>query len=65
MPRRQRIQRGDHTIFVGEVEAVHTDDKSPLIYWTGEYRTIANPIDRNRLRQRCCHGSRSPSATAR
>ncbi|MBK7708744.1 MAG: flavin reductase family protein [Acidobacteria bacterium] len=32
---------GDHTIFVGEVEAVHTDDKSPLIYWTGEYRTIA------------------------
>lgn len=31
---------GDHSIFVGEVEAVHLSDGFPLVYFRGNYRTI-------------------------
>ena len=32
-----RYPGGDHTIFVGEVDAVATRDGSPLLYFTGQY----------------------------
>lgn len=34
---------GDHTIFVGQVENVSIKDGSPLIYFHGHYRDLADP----------------------
>ncbi len=31
---------GSHTIYVGQVEAVHTSDAAPLVYYDGGYRSI-------------------------
>jgi flavin reductase (DIM6/NTAB) family NADH-FMN oxidoreductase RutF len=31
---------GDHTIFVGRVEAVHTGDGEPLLYYRGRYHRL-------------------------
>ena len=31
---------GSHTIYIGQVEAVHTSDASPLVYYDGGYRSI-------------------------
>ncbi len=33
---------GDHTIFVGEVEAAEMEEGEPLLYFRGEYRKIAH-----------------------
>jgi len=32
---------GDHTIFVGEVHDAEVHEGDPLLYFRGEYRTIA------------------------
>jgi flavin reductase (DIM6/NTAB) family NADH-FMN oxidoreductase RutF len=32
---------GDHLIFVGRVEAARVDDRVPLVYWNGAYRSLA------------------------
>ena len=37
-------EHGDHTIFVGEVEAVHTEGGHPLLYYRGRYSRLGNPI---------------------
>ena len=31
---------GSHTIYIGQVEAVHTSDATPLLYYKGGYRSI-------------------------
>ena len=33
-------REGSHTIYVGEVEAVHTTDADPLLYYKGGYRSL-------------------------
>ena len=33
---------GDHTIFIGEVEAAHTGQGSPLLYYCGRYNRLTN-----------------------
>jgi len=33
-------QEGSHTIYVGQVEAVHTSNAEPLIYYQGSYRAL-------------------------
>ncbi len=33
-------REGSHTIYVGRVEAVHTNDAEPLIYYKGGYRAL-------------------------
>lgn len=38
---RERHHAGTHTIFVGEVVAVHTRAASPLLYFDGGYRRLA------------------------
>ena len=35
-------QEGSHTIYVGQVEAVHTTDAEPLMYYQGAYRALHN-----------------------
>ncbi|MDH3201403.1 MAG: flavin reductase family protein [Myxococcales bacterium] len=35
-------QEGSHTIYVGQVEAVHTTDAEPLLYYRGRYRALHN-----------------------
>lgn len=35
-------QEGSHTIYVGQVEAVHTTNAEPLVYHRGGYRTLHN-----------------------
>lgn len=37
---RSEYVEGDHTIFVGEVTAVHLEDGEPLIYSKGKYRSL-------------------------
>ena len=37
---RHAYEGGDHTIFVGEVEAVTIRDGSPLVYFHGNYRDL-------------------------
>jgi len=32
---------GDHLILVGEVEALETSDRDPLLFWGGQYRALA------------------------
>lgn len=37
----QMIKAGDHMIFIAEVTDLHiTDEKEPLLYYSGEYRTL-------------------------
>lgn len=31
---------GDHTLFIGRVLDIHTDDSEPLIYFSGRYRSL-------------------------
>jgi len=33
-------QEGSHTVYVGQVEAVHTTDAEPLVYYQGSYRSL-------------------------
>jgi flavin reductase len=33
-------QEGSHTIYIGRVEAVHTTDAEPLVYYQGGYRSL-------------------------
>ena len=33
-------QEGSHTIYVGHVQAVHTTDAEPLLYYKGSYRSL-------------------------
>ena len=35
-------QEGSHTIYVGQVEAVHTTGAEPLVYHRGRYRALHN-----------------------
>ena len=35
-----RIATGDHTLFVAEVEAVRTEERAPLAYFQGRYRSL-------------------------
>jgi flavin reductase (DIM6/NTAB) family NADH-FMN oxidoreductase RutF len=37
----QAVAAGDHTIFIGRVEAAGTADGAPLAYWRGGYRSLA------------------------
>lgn len=37
----EETEGGDHTIFIGEVIHVDTDDRPPLLYFQGEYRRLA------------------------
>jgi flavin reductase (DIM6/NTAB) family NADH-FMN oxidoreductase RutF len=34
---------GDHTIFVGRVEAARADGEHPLLYFRGKYQRLATP----------------------
>ena len=36
----QAVDAGDHTVFIGRVEAAAADGGAPLIYWRGAYRTL-------------------------
>lgn len=41
----ESVQAGDHTIFLGQVEAAESpesEDETPLVYYRGAYRTIAD-----------------------
>ncbi|EKN65901.1 flavin reductase domain-containing protein FMN-binding protein [Neobacillus bataviensis LMG 21833] len=31
---------GDHTLFIGKVTDIHLEDKEPLIFYSGKYRSI-------------------------
>ncbi len=33
-------REGSHTIYIGRVEAVHTTDAEPLVYYQGSYRSL-------------------------
>lgn len=37
-----RVVTGDHTLFVGRVEATRVDDARPLAYWSGGYRSLVD-----------------------
>jgi flavin reductase (DIM6/NTAB) family NADH-FMN oxidoreductase RutF len=37
---REQLPGGDHTIFVGEVESVTTDDGAPLVYFRSSYHEL-------------------------
>jgi flavin reductase (DIM6/NTAB) family NADH-FMN oxidoreductase RutF len=37
----QAYPGGDHTIFIGQVEAVAIDDENPLLYFRGRYARLA------------------------
>lgn len=39
----QAVAAGDHTIFVGEVEAAAADGDRPLLYFRGGYHTLRRP----------------------
>ena len=40
------IESGDHTLFIGLVQAVGASDGEPLVYFDGAYRTTATtPVD--------------------
>jgi flavin reductase (DIM6/NTAB) family NADH-FMN oxidoreductase RutF len=38
----QVIEAGDHTIFIGQVEAAHAREGEPLLYFRGAYRRVGN-----------------------
>ena len=37
---RSAHREGSHTIYIGEVEAVHLSDSTPLLYYQGGYRSL-------------------------
>lgn len=37
---RDKYDGGDHTIYVGDVEAVTVDDGEPLLYFKGDYKKL-------------------------
>lgn len=37
---RSAHREGSHTIYIGQVEAVHRSDAEPLLYYRGGYRTL-------------------------
>ena len=37
----EQLPGGDHTIFIGEVEAVHLGEGEPLVYYRGGYRAAS------------------------
>jgi len=37
------MEAGDHTLFVGEVEALRHDTGDPLLYFGGRYRALLDP----------------------
>ncbi len=37
----ERHEAGDHTLFIGEVEALDVHEKAPLIYFRGKYEGLA------------------------
>lgn len=37
---RSAHREGSHTIYIGQVEAVHTSDATPLLYYKGGYRSL-------------------------
>jgi flavin reductase (DIM6/NTAB) family NADH-FMN oxidoreductase RutF len=42
----EAIVAGDHTLFIGQVQAVSASDGQPLLYFDGAYRTLASaPVD--------------------
>lgn len=32
---------GDHTLFIGKVTDIHLEDKDPLLFFSGKYRSLA------------------------
>ena len=38
---RSAHHEGSHTIYIGRVEAVHTTDAAPLLYYKGGYRSLS------------------------
>ena len=41
-----RYACGDHTLFVGEVEAIALDDQAdPMLFYAGKYATLSSPRD--------------------
>lgn len=38
---RSAHREGSHTIYIGQVEAVHLSDASPLLYYRGGYRSLS------------------------
>ncbi|MEH7418806.1 flavin reductase family protein [Neobacillus drentensis] len=32
---------GDHTLFIGKVTDIHLEEKEPLVFFNGKYRTLA------------------------
>lgn len=38
---RELVPGGDHTIGIGVVTATHVTDGDPLLFWRGEYRSLA------------------------
>jgi len=38
----QRVDAGDHTIFIGQVESAEVFPGTPLLYYGGSYRTLAS-----------------------
>ena len=38
---RSAHREGSHTIYIGQVEAVHLSDSAPLLYYQGAYRDLA------------------------
>jgi flavin reductase len=37
---RSAHREGSHTIYIGQVEAVHVSDATPLLYYRGGYRSL-------------------------
>ncbi|MBK9164114.1 MAG: flavin reductase family protein [Acidobacteria bacterium] len=38
---RQAVDAGDHSVFIGEVMAASADGSDPLVYFLGDYRSLA------------------------
>lgn len=38
----QRVDAGDHTIFIGQVEAAEVFSGEPLVYYSGAYRRVVS-----------------------
>lgn len=32
---------GDHTLYIGEVKALHVEDRNPLLFFNGSYKNLA------------------------
>lgn len=44
---RESFVSGDHTIFVGEIEAVRTAEADPLVYFRGAYHSLDSGLEHN------------------